>query len=52
MKFARITEMDKIKELTGGDRINIEEKYQNSRTIQFGGFLWFNCNELANFSRR
>lgn len=46
MKVARLPEMDKIKELTGGDMISIEAKYQNRFTIKFYGFLWFNCNQL------
>ncbi len=46
MKFARVPELDKIKELTGGDHINAEAKYQNSFSMQFRGFLWWNCNEL------
>lgn len=50
MKFARISEMDKIKELTGGDNINVEAKFENSYTMQYNGVLWFNCNELPMFS--
>ena len=46
MKVARLPEMDKIKELTGGDMINIEAKYQNSFTTKFNGFLLFTCNQL------
>lgn len=49
MKFSRLPEIDKIKELTGGDHVNIEMKYQNSFTTQFRGFLWFNCNDLPSF---
>lgn len=51
MKVARLPEMDKIKELTGGDMINIEAKYQNSFTTKFNGFLWFSCNKLPYISR-
>lgn len=43
-------EVDKIKELTGNDHINMELKYQNSFTAQFRGFMWFNCNDLPAFS--
>ncbi len=49
MKFSKLPEIDKIKELTGGDHVNIEMKYQNSFTTQFRGFLWFNCNDLPSF---
>lgn len=49
LQFSRIPEIDKIKELTGGDRIRIENKYENAFTTQFRGFLWWNCNCLPNF---
>lgn len=52
MKFSRLPEIDKIKELTGNDHVNVELKYQNSFTTQFRGFLWFNCNDLPSFGRR
>ena len=50
MRFSKLPEIDKIKELTGADHINMELKYQNSFTAQFRGFMWFNCNELPSFS--
>ena len=50
MKFARLSEIDKIKELTGNDFVNMEAKYQNSFTAKFKGLLWFNCNRLPSFS--
>ncbi len=50
MKFSKLSEIDKIKELTGGDRVNIEGKFQNSFSAQFSGFMWFNCNDLPAFS--
>lgn len=50
MKFARVPELDKIKELTGGDRINAEAKYRDSFSMQFRGFLWWNCNQLPSIS--
>lgn len=49
MKFSRLPEIDKIKELTGNDHVNIELKYQNAFTTQFRGFLWFNTNDLPSF---
>ena len=49
MKFSRLPEIDKIKELTGSDHVNVELKYQNSFTTQFRGFLLFNCNDLPSF---
>ena len=51
MKFSRLAEIDKIKELTGNDHVNVELKYQTSFTTQFRGFLWFNCNDLPSFGR-
>lgn len=50
MKFASLAEIDIIKELTGGDYVNLEAKYQNSFTAKFNGLMWFNCNELPSFS--
>lgn len=50
MKFASLTEIDIIKELTGGDYVNLEAKYQNSFTTKFNGLMWFNCNDLPAFS--
>lgn len=50
LKFSRLPEIDKIKELTGNDHVHIEAKYQDAFTFQFTGFLWYNCNELPAFS--
>lgn len=50
MKFASIAEIDIIKELTGGDYVNLEAKYQNSFTTKYTGVMWFNCNDLPAFS--
>ena len=50
MKFASLSEIDIIKELTGGDYVNLEAKYQNSFTTKFNGLMWFNCNDLPAFS--
>lgn len=50
MKFAKLNEIDKLKELTGGDNINVEAKFENSFTMQFKGFLLFSCNDLPAFS--
>lgn len=52
MKFASLAEIDIIKELTGGDFVNLEAKYQNSFTTKYKGLMWFNCNDLPKFSRR
>lgn len=50
MKFAKINEMDRIKELTGGDNINVEAKFENSHTTKYRGFLLYCCNELPMFT--
>lgn len=50
MKFASLAEIDIIKELTGGDYVNLEAKYQNSFTTKYNGLMWFNCNDLPAFS--
>ena len=50
MKFAKLSEIDRIKELTGNDFVNLEQKFQDSFTAKFRGFLWFNCNDLPAFS--
>lgn len=50
MKVASLAEIDIIKELTGGDYVNLEAKYQNSFTTKFNGLMWFNCNDLPAFS--
>lgn len=50
MKFAKLSEIDRIKELTGNDFVNLEQKFQNSFTAKFRGFLWFNCNDLPAFN--
>lgn len=49
MSISRVDSMETIKELTGGDRINVEAKFQNSYTTEFRGFLWFNTNKLPTF---
>lgn len=49
MKFDTVNQIDKIKELTGGDNINVEAKFENSFSMQYKGFLLFACNELPTF---
>ena len=49
LKFERVAEIDKIKELTGGDNINVEAKFKNSGTMKYKGFLLYNCNSLPLF---
>lgn len=49
MKCSRIADIEILKQLTGGDSINMELKYENAFTTNFNGFIWFNCNELPSF---
>lgn len=49
MKFENLTEIDKIKELTGGDKIQINAKYKQQLQANYRGFCWFNCNDLPMF---
>ena len=49
LKFQRLDEIDRIKELTGGDRINVEAKFKDSCTIQYNGLLLWCTNELPLF---
>ena len=49
MSVSRVESIEKIKELTGGDRINVEGKFQNSYTTEFRGFLLFCTNKLPSF---
>ena len=50
MSSAKIDEIAILKELTGGDDINGENKHKSSFTFRFSGYLWFNCNDLPKFS--
>ena len=49
LAFSRLDEIDKIKELTGGDNINVEAKYKQGFQFKYRGLLWYNCNELPLF---
>lgn len=49
MGYANVKEMAVIKQLTGGDEINVERKGKDSFPAIFKGVLWFCCNQLPKF---
>lgn len=49
MSYQRVGDMSIFKQLTGGDKIEIEFKNKDSFTFTYKGFLWFNCNKLPKF---
>ncbi len=49
MSFAKVKEIDILKELTGGDDIYGNVKYKPQFSFKYSGFLWFNCNNLPLF---
>lgn len=49
MSFMEVTEMDIVKNLTGGDTIPVEFKGQDMFFYRFDGFLWCNANALPYF---
>jgi len=49
LAFAAIPELDKVKELTGGDDLNAEYKGKDGFSYKYTGFLWYNTNQLPTF---
>ncbi len=49
MSYARVGEINILKELTGGDEIFANVKYKPQFSFKYQGFLWYNCNELPKF---
>ena len=49
MSFSAISEIDKVKELTGGDDLNAERKGKDGFSFRFPGFVWMNANALPKF---
>lgn len=49
MSYSTIEDMSMFKQLTGGDAIEIEQKFQMTFSFLYKGFLWFNCNKLPKF---
>ncbi len=50
MEATRIADIEILKQLTGGDSLNMELKYENAFTATFNGLVWSNCNKLPSFS--
>lgn len=50
MSYSTVEDMSIFKQLTGGDYIEINQKFQMGFPFLFKGFLWFNCNKLPRFS--
>lgn len=46
MPSTSIKDVGILKQMTGGDQLNAEQKFKDSFSYKFKGFLWFNCNEL------
>ena len=49
MSYARVGEINILKELTGGDEIFANVKYKPQFSFKYQGFLWYNCNDLPKF---
>lgn len=49
MSYAKVSEINVLKELTGGDDIYANIKYKPQFSFKYNGFLWFNCNDLPLF---
>ena len=49
LEAVNLNEINIIKELTGGDSLNAEFKGKDGFSFKYGGFLWFNCNQLPSF---
>lgn len=49
MSYAKVSEINVLKELTGGDDIYANVKYKPQFSFKYNGFLWFNCNDLPMF---
>jgi len=49
MSYARVNEINILKELTGGDDMLANQKYKPLFSFVFKGLLWYNCNKLPKF---
>lgn len=50
MSYQTISEMAVLKQVTGGDNVDIEFKFGGHLNYKYKGFSWFNCNKLPYFS--
>lgn len=49
MAYVELTEVNTIKNLTGGDSLFAEFKGKDGFSFRYDGFLWFNANKLPYF---
>lgn len=49
MSYAKVSEINILKQLTGGDDVYANVKYKPQFSFRYKGFLWFNCNDLPLF---
>lgn len=49
MAYVELSEVNIIKNLTGGDSLFAEFKGKDGFSFRYDGFLWFNCNRLPFF---
>ena len=49
MSYAKVGEINILKELTGGDEIFANVKYKPQFSFKYKGLLWYNCNDLPKF---
>lgn len=49
MSYAKVSEINVLKELTGGDDVYGNVKYKPQFSFKYNGFMWFNCNDLPLF---
>ncbi|MDR1703522.1 MAG: DUF5906 domain-containing protein [Clostridiales bacterium] len=49
MSFMRAPEINTFKQLTGGDNIDAERKFESSYSFRYDGVLWFVGNQLPLF---
>lgn len=50
MSYQTISEIAVLKQVTGGDNVDIEFKFGGHLNYKYKGFAWFNCNKLPYFS--
>lgn len=49
LPYAKLEELNVLKELTGGDPVDVEFKNKNNFSWKFKGFSWFTMNDLPKF---
>lgn len=49
MSYQNISEIEILKQLSGGDNVDMEFKFGGHLNYKYKGFIWFNCNSLPFF---